>query len=127
MFKILYVYNDEEELDAIIHTLMGEFSERIKVSKSQHGVINPKVRTSEMEFLFLSMNDIIFAKMPRGIKVHIIHCTLEVLKEIDEYQKDLLYRYVLNPRYGMFSLGDCEDAYKFWNTPWEVLINQEVK
>lgn len=128
MFKILYVYNDEEELDAIIHTLMGEFSERIKVSKSQYNVINPKVQTSEMEFLFLNMNDITFTKMQGGINVHIIHFTPEALKRIEEEQKNLLYCYLLNPGYGMFSFGkDCEDVYKFWNTPWEELINQEVK
>lgn len=100
MLKILYVYNDEEELDAIVHELMQDLPEKIKINKLQ-GVINPKVRTSEMEFLFLNVNDI---------------------------TDNLLYCYLLNPRTGAFVLGkDFKDNYKFWDTPWEVLINQEVK
>lgn len=128
MLKILYVYNDEEELDAIVHELMQDLPEKIKINKSQDGVINPKVRTSEMEFLFLNVNDITDTGMPRGIKVHIIHFTPEALKRIKEKQKNLLYCYLLNPREGAFVLGkDFKDNYKFWDTPWEVLINQEVK
>lgn len=128
MFRILYVYNDEEELDIIVHELMQDFTEKIKINKSQDSVINPKARTSEMEFLFLNVNDITDAGMPRGIKVHIIHLTPEALIRIEEKQKNLLYCYLLNPRVGAFVLGkDFKDNYKFWNTPWEVLINQEVK
>lgn len=128
MFRILYVYNDGKELDAIMHELMQDFSEKIKIIKSQDGVINPKVRTSEMEFLFLNANDITDTVMPRGIKVHIIHFTPEALKRIEEEQKNLLYCFLLNPRSKVFLLGKYfKDNYKFWNTPWEELINQEVK